>query len=58
MIFQQRKRSVFQVILPQLFKLGTNPHLLKREDQLKNDYVWFAVYDEDMVNDTFLKKLV
>eukprot|EP00347_Sterkiella_histriomuscorum_P015677 403356113 len=35
-----------------------NPHQLKRKDQLANDYVWYAAYDEDLLNNQMLQKIL
>ena len=35
----------------------TNPLRILRKTQQKNNYVWFASYDEDILHDCFMRKI-
>lgn len=37
--------------------IDVNPHRLLRKDQSVNEFVWYASYDEDMLNEQMLLKI-
>ncbi|CDW74321.1 UNKNOWN [Stylonychia lemnae] len=46
-----------QTTIKKEFVSNMNPHYLKRRDQMLNDYVWYAAYDDDLLNDNMLRNI-